>query len=249
MSQHKLSLTQIAVLSILKDGGRIFTYDDCEGAALVSNDGDDLPLRYTTFSFMEKHKLIGLIDHPALYVNRFGITKTGLQAITNNKYKKMIAILKRLYADLPPGTEGEVIKSWTDPNGCKWHRLFLGTNLSGQKLIANVPENCLVLAKPFKSSHNLDFEIAEWHTPGYTRFRVGTCEGLWSCNKTHYILVSVVNNVPGNGHLDDVFEWFENSCKRDKKKFMIAELMNDRFKQHLVAKRGFTDIGNNYLEK
>jgi hypothetical protein len=54
--------------------------------------------------------------------------------------------------------------------------------------------------------------------------------------------MSVKNESPGNGHLEDLFQWFENSCKRDKKNFMILEFFNDRFKKHCIEKRGFVAI-------
>lgn len=55
----------------------------------------------------------------------------------------MHAVTTHFYADLPPGTIGEIVKIWVDPNGCRWHKLFLGTNKSGKKLNKCVPENCL----------------------------------------------------------------------------------------------------------
>lgn len=55
----------------------------------------------------------------------------------------MQAIVKTFYADTPAGTIGTVIKSWTDPHGNKWHRLFFGRNASGQPLKKAFPENCL----------------------------------------------------------------------------------------------------------
>jgi len=62
--------------------------------------------------------------------------------------------------------------------------------------------------------------------------------------------MSVMNESSGNGHLEDVFEWFEHSCKRDKKALMILEFFNDRFKKHCIEKRGFIAIpGRNDLIK
>jgi hypothetical protein len=53
-----------------------------------------------------------------------------------------------------------------------------------------------------------------------------------------------MNDRPGNGHLEDMFEWFEHSCKRDNKALVIAEFFNERFKKHCIEKRGFTEIPN-----
>jgi hypothetical protein len=56
-------------------------------------------------------------------------------------------------------------------------------------------------------------------------------------------MLAVVNDNPGNGHLDDVFEWFEGSCRRDKKNFRILEIWNKAFREHLLTKRGFIAQG------
>jgi hypothetical protein len=102
----------------------------------------------------------------------------------------------------------------------------------------------------FKSSHNLFFEDAEWDRSRLFRcFRIGTCEGLWNSDGKYYQILSVVNNDPGNGHFEDVLEWFEQSCRRDKMSLKILEIMNKDFKKHLIEKRNFTDIGNDNLIK
>jgi len=105
--------------------------------------------------------------------------------------------------------------------------------------------------KQFKSLHNLNFETAKWMNGvnKWQRFRVGTCEGLWSSTDESYCILAVTNSTLGNGHFTDVLQWFENSCKRDKRSFKIIELWNDRLKSHLINKRGFNDIGNNCVEK
>lgn len=101
-----------------------------------------------------------------------------------------------------------------------------------------------------KTKHNLSFEVAPWpRNKAISLFRVGTCKGQWYSTENAYCIVSVINNVPGNGHLDDVFEWFESSCKRDGKALIVLELMNERFKKHLMTKRGFEDMGNNHVIK
>ncbi len=45
--------------------------------------------------------------------------------------------------------------------------------------------------------------------------------------------------MPGNGHLEDVFEWFEYACIRDCKGLIIREFFNDRFYNHCIEKREF----------
>ena len=101
----------------------------------------------------------------------------------------------------------------------------------------------------FKSTNNLLFEIAPFYTPDVTRFRVGTCNGIFSFDANNYIIIGVTNDKQGNGHLQDVFDWFENSCKRDKKNLMVAEIMNKALMKHLIEKRDFVAIDNNNVIK
>lgn len=107
------------------------------------------------------------------------------------------------------------------------------------------------------TEHALDFEVAPWvpligmpAAEEYSKFRVGTCEGLWRSTKTSYDILAITNNVPGNGHFNDVLQWFEASCKRDKKDFVIQELWNKDLKEHLLKKRGFKVLkGDDVIKK
>ena len=106
----------------------------------------------------------------------------------------------------------------------------------------------------FHSEHNLDFEVAPYHIqmkgfPEQYRFRVGTCNGLWCVSDTSYMIIAVMNEKQGNGHLIDVFQWFENSCKRDNKSLMVLAIVNERFKKHLIEKRSFKEIPNDSVIK
>jgi hypothetical protein len=98
----------------------------------------------------------------------------------------------------------------------------------------------------FKSTHNLLFEAAE--SPyaildsDHQMFRIGTCEGQWGYTTDSYYILSVTNKEQGNGHLDDVFEWFENSAKRDGRNLLVLECLNNKFYQHLLNKRGFKPL-------
>lgn len=87
------------------------------------------------------------------------------------------------------------------------------------------------------TSNQQHFEVAEDHY-GF-HFRVGTCTGLWGSTDDSYYILAVENHKPGNGHLNDVFEWFEFSCKRDKKNLLVLEIINPDFYIHLISKRGF----------
>jgi len=100
------------------------------------------------------------------------------------------------------------------------------------------------------TTHNLAFEVAPYErnidpNTDWQRFRVGTCDGIWGCTEESYCILAITNNKKGNGHLQDVFEWFETSCRRDGKSFKILEIANDRFKKHLIEKQGFI---NNYKD-
>jgi len=102
----------------------------------------------------------------------------------------------------------------------------------------------------FTSTHNLTFEVAPWEFDigdRFERFRIGTCGGLWRCKDNEYQILAIDNKEKGNGHLEDVFDWFINSCKRDKKSLVILELWNRRFKKHLMEKRGFKQYHINDL--
>jgi hypothetical protein len=106
-----------------------------------------------------------------------------------------------------------------------------------------------------KTKHDLSFEAAPWEMaaflPGqeFTRFRIGTIEGLFGSTETTFDILAVENSSPGNGHLDDVFQWFEYACKRDRKNLRVLECMNRRFKNHLITKRGFKPHGIDNLIK
>jgi len=101
----------------------------------------------------------------------------------------------------------------------------------------------------FKSTHDLPFEIAPHFEEGFLNYRVGTCTGVYCWNEKCYMILAIGNDKEGNGHLQDVFDWFENSCKLDKKNLMVLEIMNDRFKKHLLEKRGFIPCGEKNVIK
>ena len=107
------------------------------------------------------------------------------------------------------------------------------------------------MTNTIRTSHNLPFEACPWpRDPSIQLFRIGTCEGQWISTDFTYDIISVTNRQKGNGHLEDVFQWFENSCKRDKKALRIREFFNERFRRHCIDKRGFIPIvGTNDLIK
>lgn len=99
----------------------------------------------------------------------------------------------------------------------------------------------------FKSYHNLEFESRAWvRDPKIQEFRIGTCHGQWFPFHwplhSAYVILSVINEYPGNGHFEDVLQWFEQSAKRDKYALEIWEIHNWRLFDHLIRKRGFKEM-------
>lgn len=73
--KSKLSETQLHVLAILKDGGRLFIFEDGD-IGLDDVDGNTLPFRGSTFDCLVSMKLIETIERPALGVEIYGLTET-----------------------------------------------------------------------------------------------------------------------------------------------------------------------------
>ncbi len=101
----------------------------------------------------------------------------------------------------------------------------------------------------FKSTHNLPFEVAEskpiFKSFGYKNFRVGTCEGLWGDTGDSFFILSVINSQEGNGHFQDVLEWFEYSCKNYGKNLLVIECMNEKLYERLIKNNGFKPLDKN----
>jgi hypothetical protein len=101
----------------------------------------------------------------------------------------------------------------------------------------------------FKSTHDLPFETASHFEPMFVNYRVGTCTGIYYSTEQAYVILAISNSEISNGHLQDVFDWFENSCKRDKKALGFDEIINERFMHHLIEKRGFKQVTKNRVLK
>jgi len=99
------------------------------------------------------------------------------------------------------------------------------------------------------TTHGLNFEAGPYPSffegEHWNSYRVGTVKGLWNSDEKDYLILSFINDKPGNGHLDDVLQWFEMSAKRDGRNLRILSLNNRRFYRHLIAKRGFKQIKGN----
>lgn len=102
----------------------------------------------------------------------------------------------------------------------------------------------------YVSRNGLAFEVAPWEFgEEYQRFRIGTVTGLWGSNDQAYLILALQNDNPGNGHLEDLFDWFYQSCRRDQKDLIIQEVWNAGLREHLIKKRGFKPKGKEDLIK
>jgi hypothetical protein len=100
------------------------------------------------------------------------------------------------------------------------------------------------------TAHNLDFlQSTQPYMEDFFGFKIGTCHGLYRSTEVAYEILAIVNDQPGNGHLEDVFEYFERSCRRDHKALRVLEIWNERFKKHLISKRGFRADGRDDVIK
>ena len=64
-----------------------------------------------------------------------------------------------------------------------------------------------------ETTHNLDFLQADNTLTGNPYFKVGTCHGQYSVDDNgNYCIINVINEKKGNGHFNDVLEWFESSA-------------------------------------
>lgn len=105
----------------------------------------------------------------------------------------------------------------------------------------------------YKTTHDLAFLSKYWDRPynkdGWQEFKVGTCKGLWGATEDTFDILAITNEQPGNGHLDDVMEWFEFSCRRENKSLRILEVWNKKFADHLTTKKGFIiQSGDNLIK-
>jgi hypothetical protein len=127
--------------------------------------------------------------------------------------------------------------------------LFKAVNNSKKPMVKS--ENKKKSEKPFQSTHNLSFEVGgpfRWDV-NFTHFQVGTVTGLWATIDQSYVILAVLNSEPGNGHLIDVWDWFEFSCRRDHYSLKVIEILEKRFIDHLIKKRGFKELTGNSVVK
>lgn len=117
-----------------------------------------------------------------------------------------------------------------------------------------IPEQEPASNNAIVTAHKLNFETADYekNVLGEQQlkwFKVGTCRGMCTTDKAYIVVIALVNDSKHNGHLEDVFQWFEFSAKNIKKDLMFIVENNEDFKKHLIGKRGFTDAGGSKLIK
>jgi len=99
-----------------------------------------------------------------------------------------------------------------------------------------------------KTKHNLDFLVKESKEYGLL-YKIGTCHGIWGFTDDFYYILSVINEKPGNGHLEDVFEWFYNSCNREGVNLVMLECHNQDFYKYLIDKKEFKALDDSNVIK
>lgn len=96
------------------------------------------------------------------------------------------------------------------------------------------------------------FYSRPWQNPlndqGWQDGLVGTCAFQWRATETAYEILTIINDVPGNGDFAHTLDWFYESCQRDKRNLVIREIWNKRLQAHLL-KRGFSYAENDDMIK
>lgn len=102
----------------------------------------------------------------------------------------------------------------------------------------------------FKTTNKLSFEInISRFNDGSLEFIVGSCRGLFYIRLGKIQVNAVVNRNEGNGQVKDVFEWFEEACKRFNLELQLLNCWNTEFKNYLINKRGFVETEKDLLIK
>lgn len=72
MTKIKLSKTQATAMYVLKNGGRIFSWNDCT-VGMEDGEGNTLAFRKTTFNFLIRHDFIEISERPSLQCQIYSI--------------------------------------------------------------------------------------------------------------------------------------------------------------------------------
>ena len=101
----------------------------------------------------------------------------------------------------------------------------------------------------FKTSGNLDIKTTVLDIPfdeqsNWKRVDVGTCTAFFGETECDFDIFGLANSDKGNGNLNDTLEYFEYICAKKNKDLFLTHIENERFKKHLINKRGFKAHGN-----
>lgn len=96
--------------------------------------------------------------------------------------------------------------------------------------------------KKFKSQHNLKVYVNPFTVAGIDagvlQFKIGTTHGIFKNFSLSVDVFTVINDNPGNGHMEDFFEFFEAHAKKTNRVFRMCEVSDQEFKNALIL-RGF----------
>ena len=96
----------------------------------------------------------------------------------------------------------------------------------------------------FKSTHHLKFKTAphiiSGAPSGLEKFEIGSVHGLWRQGKAVVEIWAIINDKPGNGHMDDAIEWFVEIARLSGVILRVVEISSVTFRNQLIDKWGFT---------
>lgn len=78
--------------------------------------------------------------------------------------------------------------------------------------------------------------------PSYRQFHCANIDGLWELDESTIIIVAIQNKKPHDGSFQTFMKQVYKKCSKEQKHLFFAEILNDRFKEHLISKHGFTFI-------
>ena len=106
----------------------------------------------------------------------------------------------------------------------------------------------------FKSKNGLKFKTASHiiggAPSGLEKFKVGSVHGLWRQGETVIEIWAIINDEPGNGHMDDAIEWFVEIARLSGVILRVVEISSVTFRNQLIDKWGFstTDVQSQLIK-
>ena len=98
----------------------------------------------------------------------------------------------------------------------------------------------------FQSTNSLEYKDRPIELFGeiMREFKIGTVTGVYSHCDEYLRIINIENSSPGNGHFNDVFDWFFNSCITHGRGLMFVAVVNERLGDHLCNQRGFEKLSD-----